>query len=483
MHKPSTRSYPMSARITCAMRLVTSLALIALSFTVGAPARAQTTDRPNILFILLDNLGWGEFGIYGGGILRGAPTPNVDAFANQALRLTNFNVEASCMPSRSAMLTGRYSVRSGTLKSTSHGLVDWEVTIADLLHEQGYSTGAFGKWHLGEESSQLPVGRGFDEWYGIPTSSHTALFRQSPGFDPSVQPPEYMLEQSRTTPTRKVKEYTLDERREIDGELTARTIDFMQRNAAARTPFFAYVALTQVHFPTVPSKEFAGRTGYGDFADSVVQTDAYIGRILDALASQGLEKNTIVVVTSDNGPEYRRPWRGSAGVWSGAYHTMLEGGLRAPFLIRWPDHIRPRASDAVVHATDLFSTFAGAAGTKIPTDRPIDGVDQMPFMTGQTAGSARDGFPIFIEGELYGAKWRDWKYHLIWLKEPTDKPEHLDQPKLFNVTLDPKEESPRHGIEDMWVRKQIQQLIATTKASFKAHPPIPDGAPTSYVPK
>ena len=458
-----------------------AMAIILASLQIGT-VHAETSSRPNIIFVLLDNLGWGEFGVYGGGQLRGAPTPRIDDFAAQGLRLTNFNVEASCMPTRSALMTGRYSIRSGTVRSGTPGIVRWEVTIAQLLQQQGYATGAFGKWHLGNEIGRYPTDRGFDEWYGIATTSHTALHRTSPGYDPAVTPPEYILESKRNESVQKVKEYTMDARREIDGELVDRTIAFIARNADENRPFYAYVPLTQVHYPSVPSKEFSGRTSYGDFADSVVQSDALIGKLLDAVDTYGLAKNTVVIVTSDNGPEYRRPWRGSAGVWQGTYHTAMEGGLRAPFMIRWSEHIKPRVSDDVVHAVDMFNTLAGLGSAPVPTDRPIDGVNQLPFFIDSVAKSARDGFPIYIEGKLFGAKWRDWKYHTVWLPDPAQKPVQLPKPYLFNVTIDPKEESPREQLEDYWVIGQLTGIIREIEKSLADNPPIPDNASIDYRP-
>jgi arylsulfatase A-like enzyme len=157
-----------------------------------------------------------------------------------------------------------------------------------------------------------------------------------------------------------------------------------------------YVPLTQVHYPTIPSAAFSGRTGNGDFADSVAELDYHVGEILDAIAHAGVADNTIVIFASDNGPEYRRPWRGTAGYWRGTYHTALEGSLRAPFIVRWPGKIRPRISNDIVHAVDMFNTLADAGGAPVPTDRPIDGVDQLGFFTGAKPRSARDGFPIYI---------------------------------------------------------------------------------------
>ena len=445
-------------------------------------AQAQTAKKPNIVFVLLDNLGWGELGSYGGGALRGAPTPQMDKLASEGMRLTNFNVEASCTPTRSALMTGRFSVRSGNLRSGATGLVKWEVTIAQLLKQQGYATAAFGKWHLGDEPGRYPNDFGFDQWYGIPRTSGEALNRTSPGYSVSVKAPQFIMEGMAGGQARNVKEYDMEARRNIDGELIDKTIGFMSANAKANKPFFAFVPMTQVHFPTVPSREFAGKSGFGDFADSMMQTDYLLGKLVDAIDNMGLGENTLLIVASDNGPEYRRPWRGTAGYWAGTYHTMLEGGLRAPCMIRWTGKIKPAVSDGVVHAVDIFNTLAHAGGAAIPKDRPIDGIDQYDFLVSETSPSRREGFPIYIEGEQFGAKFRDWKYHILWKPDPEKKIEKPTQPYMFNITVDPKEESPRNLLEDGWVRGAIMKTIKDFEQSLVNYPPVPFGAALDYVP-
>lgn len=270
------------------------LALAANRLTVPAQAAAK---KPNIIYVLMDNLGYGELGVYGGGILRGAPTPRLDRLAGEGLRLLNLNVEAACTPSRSATLTGRFSIRSGTYKVIpkgsrqrqfqSEGLVQWEVTLAELLSQQGYATAIFGKWHLGETEGRYPVNRGFDEWYGIPNTSNMSFWPQQPYFDKTVAEFEYVMEGRKGEKVRRVKVYNEEARREIDLELTQKTIEFMERKVKEGRPFFAYVPLTQVHLPTLPSRQFEGKTRNGDWADVLAQTDWLVGQMLDAAGPAG----------------------------------------------------------------------------------------------------------------------------------------------------------------------------------------------------
>jgi arylsulfatase A-like enzyme len=440
---------------------------------------------PNIVLVLADNLGWGELGCYGGGVLRGAPTPCIDALAAEGLRLTNFNVESDCVPTRSALMTGRHPIRTGALQSVPAGLpqgiTPWEITLAQLLSAQGYATAIHGKWHLGDRPGRYPTDRGFDEWYGIPRTTNESMFTSSPGFDAKVVPLPYVMEAKRGEPAKNVAVYDLELRRRIDSQLVERAIDFMQRQTRSKKPFFAYVPLTQLHYPTLPHHDFAGKSGAGDFADSMVEMDIRISQLIDFIDNSRLRENTLFIFASDNGPEFRRPWRGTAGPWSGTYHTSMEGALRVPFIMRWPERVPTRVSNEIVHVTDLYSTLCKVAGAKLPDDRPIDGVDQLDFFLGKSEKSAREGFVYYIKNELRAAKWRDWKMHMVWETEPNSGPNHLETPWIFNLTQDPKEETDV-GTANSWVRGPLRRMIHGFQESLKSHPPIPPGAPDDYKP-
>ena len=441
---------------------------------------------PSIVLILADNLGWGELGCYGGGALRGAPTPRIDKLAAEGLRLLNFNVESDCVPTRSALMTGRHPIRTGALQAVPAGLpqgiIPWEITIAQLLSAQGYATAMYGKWHLGDREGRYPKDRGFEEWYGIPRTTNESMFTTSLGFDPSVVDIPHVMEGRRGKPARDVQVYDLDMRRRIDSELTARANDFMRRQSKADKPFFLYVPLTHLHYPTLPHVDFAGKTGAGDFADSMAEMDHRVGQMLDEIDSLGIAGDTIVIFGSDNGPEFRRPWRGTAGIWQGTYHTAMEGALRVPFIIRWPGKIQPgRVNNEIVHVTDIYPTLARIAGATVPTDRPIDGVDQLNFFLGMQGKSNREGFVYYIKNELRAAKWRNWKLHLVWEPEPNVGPKKLEVPYLFNLIQDPKEETDRLTL-DNWVRGPIRKMIYAFEQSLRTYPPIPPGAPDDFKP-
>jgi len=272
MNQPKGRRIVKKQHITYAFALLT----VALTLTgAAAPGHAQD-KKPNIVFMLTDNLGYGELGSYGGGILRGAPTPHIDHLATEGLRLLNFNVEAMCTPSRSALMTGRFSIRSGTyavpLGGVPDGLTQWEVTIAELLSAQGYATGMWGKWHLGSAEDRFPTHRGFDEWYGIPRTydeSQWPSLNETKGLWPSVGAkqgwnanivhPEQIYEARKGEKAQQVAVLDVEQRRLMEAEITRRAIDFMQRQAKAGKPFYAYVSFSLLHFPTLPNPEFADR--------------------------------------------------------------------------------------------------------------------------------------------------------------------------------------------------------------------------------
>jgi arylsulfatase len=435
----------------------------------------------NVLLILADNLGWGELGCYGGGILRGAATPRIDALASQGLRMLNFNVESDCVPTRSALMTGRHPIRTGALQSVPAGLTQGlhpsEVTLAQVMKGAGYATGCFGKWHLGDQPTRLPHARGFDRWYGIPRTSNESMFTSATGFDPGVVAVPQVQRAAAGETVQDVGVFDIEMRRRIDGDLVVEASRFIRDSVAAGKPFFAYVPLTQLHFPTLPHRQFAGRTGAGDFADSLAEMDYRVGELLDLLDDLDVSQQTMVWFGSDNGPEFRRPWRGTAGPWRGTYHTAMEGALRVPFILRWPGRVTPgRVSNEIVHVTDVFATLASLVGTGVPTDRQIDGVDQAAHFWGNAEHSAREGFVYYIKDELRALKWRHWKMHLVWEPEPNLGPRPLETPWIFDLRSDPKEETDIAS-EAGWVRGPMRRMQRDFQASLLREPPIAPGTP------
>jgi arylsulfatase A-like enzyme len=458
-----------------------------LLFYAFHPAYAQ--NKPNIVLIFPDNIGVGEVSSYGG--VRGVATPNIDKIGSEGMRLTNFNVEYSCTPSRIALMTGRYAARAGDDYNT--GTTLWENTIAEHLKTAGYATALFGKWDIGGDNwlgKREPTHQGFDEWYGIPATSHYAQFTSMKGF-PKNQEIPYIWEGVVGKTSKKVKPFDLATRRTIDREAAEKSVDFIRKNAEKKKPFFLYYPMTQLHFPALPHPDKAGTTGAGDMGDAMADVDYNVGLILKELGKSGIDNNTIVIWCSDNGAEMRRPWRGSSGPWRGYYNSAMEGGVRTPCVIRWLGHIKKgQVTNEMVHEVDLFTTIAAAVGVPYnPNDRKIDGVNQLPFFEGKQNQSNRES-AIFMSrsGGVMAVKWHDWKFWYNFKTEiPDPDPDNLV--RLFDLRVDPQEEIDVKdhypwviGIMDSIVKEYELSLVQFPRVSAQANaadpylpPPIGSG--------
>jgi len=478
---------------------------------VARTASAQQQQKPNILFILADNMGYGDIGVYGGGELRGAPTPRIDRLAAEGLRLTQFLVEPACTPSRAALMTGRYSIRSGlsliAVEGTAISLPATEITMADMLRGAGYATAIFGKWHLGAQTYSQPQNKGFEEFYGIPPAVSWDAFlmipqgRQTKSLDIPLDKGPHIVEAKRGEPLMAVKPYTAEVRREIDWELADRGIDFMRRQKAAGKPFFLYLPISRTHYPNLPSRRFEGQSRIGQFGDSLMEGDAIVGRMLDALDDQGLAPDTIVVFASDNGPDGPgvRTFggdmqdMGSSGPYRGALGDVSEGSIRTAAIIRWPERIRPRSSYAMFSIMDFFPTFARLAGGKVPDDRPIDGVDQSDLLLGRNDSGRREHLLTFVGPDLVAARWKQFRAYfadvapgrsggggatLLGGVGNSAAPMN-GYPQVFNIESDPHEE---HNIGAMyeWVIGPVLKAVEEYKASLMKSPNPPAANMTRY---
>lgn len=473
------------------------LALLILLILVSLPQATSAKDKPNIVLVLMDNFGWGEPGFNGGGIIRGAPTPRLDTLAGEGLRLTNFNVEVQCTPSRAALMSGRYAIRSGNatvpLGGGVYGLVQWEVTMAEMLAKAGYATAIFGKWHLGHTEGRFPTDQGFDEWYGIPNSSDESAWMELDGYQESGVEGTYIYEGKKGSTPKQVRAYDLKERALIDYEVTKRSIDFMKKNVKEGKPFFLYIPYTQTHYPAIPSPEFDGKTGKGRWADVLAQVDYYNGLLLDAVDELGIRDNTIFIFTADNGPEaFPRgtntgtmdpPIPGIAGPWRGTLFTGFEGALRVPFVMRWPGKIQAGSvSDEVVSEMDLYPTLANIAGGEVPKDRIIDGVDQTDFFLGEKEMSNRDGLIVYSGKDIFGVKWKNWKINFKEQETIFSETLTYGTPRVYNLHKDPGE-TQNILFPESWVPKAALGQLGAHAVSLKKEPPIKPGTPDPYKPK
>jgi len=458
---------------------VLAACLIMCATPQKALAQEPKQDRPNIVVIMTDNLGYGDLSVYGG--MR-APTPRIDALAGEGVRFRDFQVEPGCTPTRAAFMTGRMSIRSGNsgfvVPGGKTGLDPMEVTIAEVMKTAGYSTANYGKWHLGELSERHPQMQGFDEFYGILNTS-IPVDPSFPGFDAEVIPRQQILEGTAGKPSKVVGEMTLEMRSQMDRKLTSMGVEYIEKQAREKKPFFLLLTYVNPHHPVVPHPDFAGKSGGGAYADVLMEIDHNTGVVLNAIDNAGIRDNTIVVWFSDNGPTRYSPegdHNGDPGPWSGELGSAWEGGLRTAGMIRWPGRIRSGwVSDEIFHVMDLYTTLGNIAGGDVPTDRPIDGLDQTAYLLGDQPHSARDHAMVFFYNKLTAIRWRQFKAHFVIyerfrsLTEPSKDLGVL--PRIHNLRADPKELFDlmgRSGGTPMFI--QFQSVAAPYLASFQEYP-------------
>ena len=422
------------------------------ALVAAATARAQVSRPPNFVLILCDDLGFGDLHSYGSQI----QTPNIDVMAREGVRFEQFYATSNvCSPSRASLLTGRYATRVGVPdvlpSNATAGLSLSEMTLAEMLKPVGYKTMAVGKWHLGQTVPYLPTSRGFDHYYGIPYSNDMS---------PSV------LLQDTTVIESPVVLNTLTQR------YTQQATNFIQ--ASKNAPFFLYLAHTFPHIPLAASTAFQGKSGQGLYGDVVEELDWSVGQVLQSLKDNGVDSNTLVMLTSDNGPWYL----GSPGKLRGRKGWSYEGGVREPFIARWPGRIPTQArsafgrvSDVVATTMDILPTIAHLSNASLPS-KPLDGVDIWPVLSGDQTSVDRDLFLYFDSWNLQCARLGPWKLHVSRYNSFAYSPDPiggrlnlpLQSPELYNLELDADEsydvaaENPQIVAQ---IQARIQQLLPT----------------------
>lgn len=357
---------------------------------------------PNVVFILMDDLGYGDVGCYGAKDIR---TPNIDRLAREGSKFTSFYVaQAVCTASRAAFMTGAYPNRVGMGGALNHtsttGINPQEKLLPALFKEQGYATAIFGKWHLGHHPPFLPTRRGFDEWEGLPYSNDLGPKHPvTPGLPPL---PYYKGD--------KVVE-TDPPLEGLTARFTADAVSFIERNRDK--PFFLYLAHVMPHVPIAASAKFLGKSRHGLYGDVVEELDWSVGEVMATLRRLGLDERTLVIFTSDNGP-----WTsygdhaGSAGPFREGKLTVFEGGHREPFIVRWPGRVPAgRTSDELIAAMDVHASLAHLVGAKLPPVKQ-DGIDLTPLLLGQPGAKGRNEFWYYSTDELQAVRQGDWKLHL-----------------------------------------------------------------------
>jgi arylsulfatase A-like enzyme len=447
--------------------------------------------KPNIVFILCDNIGWGDFAVYGGN----TPTPRIDQLAAEGIRFNNYTVEAQCTPTRSAILTGRQSVRSGTYKvpfpgQGKNGLVPWEYTIADLLSDAGYATSLFGKWHLGDTEGRLPTDQGFDEWWGYRNSADETGWTSYATFDAiakahGIQAPQIWEGTKGGTQTA-VRELNLEVRPLLDEMIVGKATEYIKSQAAADKPFFTYVALSHMHPPERVHPDFdqTSPQRLGVYADMIAEMDHRVGQIVDSVQEAGIAENTIVVFSSDNAAgEIKECPGGSNGPFRGSFMTPpWEGSMRVPAMVRWPGMVPTgMVTEEMLSAHDWYQTFAALAGAtdRVPTDRPMDGIDTSKFLLGESQTTGRESLLFFgPDGSLMSSKWHNVKAVLRYcegIDQPIVEPQF---PMFFDLGSDPSE---RYNLFDYkldmaWMFGVIFPAVTEYERSVEQYPNIKPGS-------
>ncbi|UCD29896.1 MAG: sulfatase [Planctomycetota bacterium] len=402
--------------------LLTFCTVTILSFLYLPQPIAEADHPPNFVILFADDLGYGDLSCYGHPTIH---TPNIDRMADEGVRLTQFYSSATvCTPSRASLLTGRYQIRTGLTRvlfpHTKYGMPVEEITLAEALKTKNYATICIGKWHLGHLPRYRPTRHGFDEFFGILIANNFV-------------PPGLGLYRNNEEIEQPVDQGALIE------SYTEEAIKFITNNKDQ--PFFLYLPYTQVHIPLQVNEKFAGKSRRGLYGDVAESIDWSMREILRQIGRCGLDEQTLVIFTSDNGPWLSEKENGgSAGLLRGGKFEVWEGGIRMPFIARWPGRIPPgRVSRDVCIMMDIFTTCLTLAGVPLPDDRPIDGKNIMPVLDGI---GTRPVEPLFFyTGNILGAVRRGpWKL-VLHERSPGrgKKPPANPQPRLFNLLTDPSE--------------------------------------------
>jgi arylsulfatase A-like enzyme len=476
--------------------------------------------KPNILIFLMDDVGWGDPGCFGGGIAVGAPTPQMDSLARGGLKLTSTYAQPSCSPTRATIMTGRLPVRHGILYPPMYGDPGGlggknpEITVAELLKKAGYVTQAVGKWHIGENQESQPQNVGFDDFYGFLSVSDMYTEWRDPYFYPEVVNHQerydwacnqnfnhYLVHGIGPKPGQEygelecIKEINIDVSKQLDDKWADYSVKFIEGMKGQEKPFFLYHCTRGCHFDNYPDDQWAGSSPAGyQYKDCMVQMDAILGRLVKTLQDTGQLENTLIFVTSDNGPEMESWWDSGYTPFRGAKGSTWEGGMRVPGIAYWQGMIKPgRESDGVFDLADLFTTSLSLAGAlkEIPRDRYIDGIDQTSFLLADKGLSNRKYVYYWLTNTFSGIRSGEFKFMLnatyshplqdMWNPGGfTGALTRFAYAKLFNLYMDPKES------HDFFIRKAVYEhyfnsALNEYMKNFEKYPPKVSISPFSFV--
>lgn len=401
----SNRFNMSSIRIRFQFLLIFSFLFVMLSCKNKEQNSTEKTPPPNVVLIFTDDQGYQDVGVFGS---PNIDTPHLDQMASDGVKLTSYySAQAVCSASRAGLLTGCYPNRIGIHNAlgpgNTHGINSTETTMAELLKNNGYKTAIFGKWHLGHHPEFMPNRHGFDEFFGIPYSNDMWPYHPQQG--PIFNFPDLPLYKNETVID------TLTEQSNLTTQITEHSVDFINRNKD--NPFFLYVPHPQPHVPLFVSDKFKGKSKRGLYGDVIMEIDWSVGQIIDALKKNGLEENTIVIFTSDNGP-----WlaygnhAGSALPYREGKGTAWEGGQREPFIMKYPNKLKAgKVIDVPIMAIDLLPTIASLTNSKLP-EMTIDGKNVWNVISGESTESPQEAYFFYYRvNELFGVRYGKWKMY------------------------------------------------------------------------
>ncbi|MHC5061850.1 MAG: sulfatase-like hydrolase/transferase [Planctomycetota bacterium] len=445
--------------------------------------------KPNIVYILADDIGYTELGCYGGGKLRGAPTPNLDKMAHQGMRFLNFYSEVECSPSRGALMTGRHPIRNGLYEITLPGQVGGglhadEVTTAEILARAGYYTGHFGKWHMGGEEEHYPTNQGFDEaewsegnppwWVNNKNAKATddiGGFTQralvySPGPENFPYDTGGVMRAKKGEEPEMVYEYSMEKYNTYDSEVADRVIDFIKRRAKSDKPFYVNFWGKGNHFWGA-HPDFRDTPAGTNTSAQMVEHDYNVGRVIKTLKDLGVAENTLVIWSSDNGPMYTVHPHGGYSLLPGAKGETREGGIHVPCVAWWSGMIEPDQDPLdIIQITDWFTTIACLADAmdEIPTDRVIDGIDQSGLLLLGEGKGRRDYVFHYNREKLEAVRKDQVKINL----KPTNPGFHFFE--VYNLYHDPAERFPNEIQNGSWAGPGLTKMIQEHMIQIQKYP-------------
>ena len=479
--------------LLCALLLVVS--------SLAVPGTYAAGDKPNILVIWGDDIGWSNLSVYHRGMLGGR-TPNIDRIAEEGALFTDYYGEQSCTAGRSAFVTGQHPLRTGLLKvglpGADIGLQAEDPTIAELLKPHGYATAQFGKNHLGDRDEFLPTNHGFDEFLGnlyhlnAEEEPETYFYPKDPAFHKRFAP-RGVIHSYADGKIEDTGPLTRKRMETVDQEFTDATLKFIDKSHRDGKPFFVWFNATRMHVWTRLAPKWEGASGYGLYADGLMEHDHHVGKLLDKLDELGITDNTIVIYSTDNGSQTNTYPDGGAEPFRGEKGSTWEGGFRVPALIRWPGVVKPGTviNDIFSHL-DWLPTLMAAAGepgiaAKLKQGHRVgdktfrvylDGYDQTELLAGKGPGKRSTLFYFDDNANFNALRWNDWKIHfgIAW-EGWTGPREALNFPRVIHLRSDPYEESLESGLyarffgDQLWLFVPVQQEVGKWLMTFREFPP------------